>query len=450
MTMRLAVGALLLLWGCATPPAAPRRALPAKAGPVFLENDWEGALRAGREGRRPVLVEAWAPWCQSCRSMRATVLTSPALDEWADRFVWLAVDTDADTSMAFLQRYPVDTWPTFFVLEPEHGAVLARSLGAVSLPQFMGLLEQSERTFQQGRLGTEALVRADALALSGQHGEAAVAYQRALEQLAPKDARRAGALVSWSKSLATTGASADCMRVAARELPKLSRVDDRTRLLYVGMGCALDTNTEEARAVRGQFAEEANRALGAPETALTPLQRSSLYELACEAREATGDEAGLRDQARTWWAFLQLQATHANGAEERAALDSHRVMATALLDQPDAAIPLLERSERELPGDYNPPARLATLYLMAGRKDEALTASKRALALARGVSRGTVLAGHARILMAHGERAHAERLLTEALSEMARTPGIPQDHLQRKVLERTLARLRASNGAAPK
>jgi len=58
MTMRLAVGALLLLWGCATPPATPQRPLPAKAGPVFLENDWEGALRAEREGRRPILVEA--------------------------------------------------------------------------------------------------------------------------------------------------------------------------------------------------------------------------------------------------------------------------------------------------------------------------------------------------------------------------------------------------------
>ncbi|WP_408889272.1 thioredoxin family protein [Myxococcus faecalis] len=450
MTMRPAVGALLLLWGCATSSTTTQRATLPPAPPVFLEDDWEGALREAKEGGRPLFVEAWAPWCQSCRSLRATVLTSPALGAWAERFVWLTMNTDAQSSLPFLQRYPVDTWPTLLVLEPEHGAVITRSLGAVSEPQLLGLLAQAERTFQRGHGGTELLARADELALQGRHAEAAQGYGKALTGLAAEDARRAGTVVSWLKSLSASGSAEECVRVAGRELPGLARADDRTRLLYVGMGCALDADTEEARAARDRFAEEARWGLDAPEDALSPLQRSSLFELACEAYELAGDTAGLRGMTERWWTFLGAQARHARDAEERAALDSHRVMAAALRDRPDEALALLERSARELPGDYNPPARLATLYAMAGRHDEALAASERALALAPRIARGTVLAGHARILLARGEGARAERLLTEALEELDSTPGMPREHLQRRALEHALQRVRASNAAPAK
>ncbi|MFY0581916.1 hypothetical protein ACN28S_53410 [Cystobacter fuscus] len=44
------------------------------------------------------------------------------------------------------------------------------------------------------------------------------------------------------------------------------------------------------------------------------------------------------------------------------------------------AVPAIEQSERELPNDYNPPARLANLYRRLNRLDDALAASTRALA----------------------------------------------------------------------
>ena len=443
MAMRPVLGVLLLLWGCASSSPSTQRAT-TEGGPVFIENDWERALREARETQRPVFVEAWAPWCQACRSMRATVLTSPALGEQAGRFVWLAVDTDALENVAFLQRYPVDTWPTVLVLEPARGTVLVRSLGAVSVPQVLGLLDQGERAFRRGLTGGEELARADALVLAGNHAEAAGAYQRAVEHGTPEDPRRAGVVVSWLKSLAALGDAVGCMRVATQELPRLARVDDRTRVLYVGMGCALDADTEEARTLRAWLAREAARAREESEDTLTPAQRSSLYEVECEAHEVAGDEARMRELAEAWWRFLEQQAASAGSAEERAALDSHRVMAVALLNRPDAAVSRLERSERELPEDYNPPARLATLHLMAGRKDQALAASERALALAKDASRGVVLAGHARILGARGEHERAIRVLTEALGEMERA-SIPEKHLQRQVLERVLKQLRAAS-----
>ena len=55
---------------------------------------------------------------------------------------------------------------------------------------------------------------------------------------------------------------------------------------------------------------------------------------------------------------------------------------------------MLQASERDLPDDYNPPARLATAYKAMRRWDEALAASDRALAKAYGPRKLGMLAGY--------------------------------------------------------
>ncbi|AGC48058.1 hypothetical protein MYSTI_06785 [Myxococcus stipitatus DSM 14675] len=445
MALKTAVGVLLLLLSaCTTPGVSTQRGTTPTPGISFIENDWKKALQAGRERNIPVFVDVWAPWCQSCRSMRATVMPSPELLPLADRFIWLAINTEVDTNAAFLERYPIDTWPTLFVLEPEQGEVVSRSLGAVSVQQLIRYLDHSEQAFRQGR---EDLAQADALALAGRHEDAATAYQRLLETLPREDARRPGTTVSLIKSLAATGRALDCVRQTAKELPALSRVEDRSRLLYVGLGCALDIETEEARTLRSALEQEALRALDTPEGTLTSPQRSSLYEVVCEVREVTGDEPGMKKLAETWWRFLEAEAARAKDSEERAALDAHREMAAALMDRPEVAIPALERSEQEFPEDPGPPSRLASLYLMAGQKDLALAASERALARVKGPSRTQVLVGHARVLRARGERAQAEQLLTQALRELG--PDSTRSQRHRRILEFTLTQLREDNTPTP-
>ena len=58
--------------------------------------------------------------------------------------------------------------------------------------------------------------------------------------------------------------------------------------------------------------------------------------------------------------------------EARAAYDPHRLEAAIALGDPQRAVPALEASERDLPGDYNGPARLGIAYLELGRYDDAL------------------------------------------------------------------------------
>ncbi len=98
-----------------------------------------------------------------------------------------------------------------------------------------------------------------------------------------------------------------------------------------------------------------------------------------DAREDAKDEAGARAAARQWVEYLDGVAASLTDPEQRTALDPNRLGAYRAAGEIEKAIPMLEQSEKDFPQDYNPPARLAAVYLRLKRYDEALAASDRAL-----------------------------------------------------------------------
>jgi thioredoxin-like negative regulator of GroEL len=406
--------------GCATArtdPGAPGSSVRG-AMPRFIENDYAGALREAQSRHLPLLVKVWAPWCHACRSLQANVLPHPSVAPFAARYVWLAIDTDEPANAGFLQKFPIDTWPTVLVLDPGSETVLARAVGGASTEQFVSLLEHGLRA-SQGQLGAadEALALADARAAGGAHVEAALAYQEALRKAPAGWPARGRAVTSLLNSLGAAGAREPCIRTALDELPHLQAAEDQAKAAAAGLACSLDLPEGDSAALRGQLILAAERTLRLPSEQVEPDLRSSLYEGLVEARQMDGDEAGATALAEEWLVFLERSAGLVRTPQQKTVFDSHRVMAALSAGRPAQAIPSLERSERELPGDDNPPTRLAMLYLRAGRLEEALKANDRALALARGAARMRVLALRSEILLARGDRSGAARCLDRAIAE---------------------------------
>lgn len=96
----ISVLALLMVAGSVASAPAESSALP------FVANDYSAALARAKSEKRPLFVEFWAPWCHTCRSMRAFVFTDETLASRAGQFVWLEVDTDLPTSDAVVARFP--------------------------------------------------------------------------------------------------------------------------------------------------------------------------------------------------------------------------------------------------------------------------------------------------------------------------------------------------------
>ena len=93
-------------------------AVAAGAAVPFIDDDYPQALAQARARNLPIFLEAWAPWCHSCRSMQAYVYTDAKLKPFADRFVWLAIDTEKPGNAATVAKFPVGAWPSMYVIDP--------------------------------------------------------------------------------------------------------------------------------------------------------------------------------------------------------------------------------------------------------------------------------------------------------------------------------------------
>jgi predicted negative regulator of RcsB-dependent stress response len=359
--------------------------------------------------------------------MRAFVFTDPALTSRAGQFVWLELNLDDERNAAPRERLGLDALPTFYVLDSSDGSVAARQVGALTVAEMGVFLDDALRALGSGTPSSPAeaaLRRADRLNGRGKKDEAAAAYREALDAAPPAwppYARAVAALVFIHQS---TGRPEECVGLAREALPRLARAPISVSVATGGLDCALSLPADSAGREAAIAASEAalRRLLADPPAGAAADELSSGRAALTRARKASGDEAGARNDAEAWAAFLEGQAAAAKTAEERAVFDSHRLSAYLELGQPERAVAMLQESERELPWDYNPPARLAVAYLAMKKLDEALAASSRALPKVTGPRRVRVLQNRADVLAAKGDPAAAREALSQALAHAESLP----------------------------
>ena len=436
--MRACLASLtLLLSACATVPVTPVTG----HGPLpFIEDDAPRAFALAKEGNLPLFVDAWAPWCHSCRSLREIVLKDPALARHAGRFVWLSVDTEREANAAFVQRYPVENWPTLFVLAPDSGEPVLTWLGGATVAQLERLFDDAERAWRRSGAGLErTLAEADRAAAAGDKAGAADILERLVAEAPPQWPRRGRALESLTFALYGQKAFQRCAAAVGTHAPGLGRGPSFANAVAMGLSCAGAAPVEAAwrTGTLASLEQLGREAVGLP--GLLADDRSGLYELLCELRAEAGDDAGARTCAGQWLTFLEAEAGRAPTPAARAVFDAHRVLAAMAVGEPARAVPALEQSERDLPGDYNAPARLALLHRAAGACEPSLAASDRALATVYGPRRLGVMEQKAKTLQDCGRPDEARALLLRLKTEgEALSPRPPQ---VTRLLERVSAAL---------
>ncbi len=366
--------------------------------------------------------------------MRANVLPDVRRTRLAGRFVWLSIDTEQPRNAVFLERFPIQSYPTFLVIDPRSEEPLLKWLGSASAKQLEKLLADARR---QGRSGPEAiLARADRAQAEGRVDDAVPAYLQALARAGPRWSLRPRAVESLVLALSSAGQQQGCAQAARDEAPRLPRGASFANAVATGLGCAL---AAPADALWRPGALSALEPLAREAVALPGLladDRAGLFDALVDARGVAGDERGAHAIALRWWAFLEDDGRRARTAEARAALDGMRVAAARACADPARALPALEASEKELPADYNPPARRAALLLDLGRLDEARAAAERALRLAYGPRKLKLYQLAVKVLERQGDRAALAAALDEALAFASTLPTPQRD-------DRVLAALHA-------
>jgi tetratricopeptide (TPR) repeat protein len=231
-----------------------------------------------------------------------------------------------------------------------------------------------------------------------------------------------------------------CTRTALQQLPTLTVAGDRVGALSWGLGCALELPEGKVKQANiDQLVREANKALALE--GVLPDDRSGLYETLVAEREAAKDEAGAQAIAAQWLTFLDGEAAKAKTPSERAVFDPHRVNAAIASKQSQKVVAALAQSEKELPADYNPPARLALLYRELGQFDEGLAAIERALGKCKeGPRKLRLFNTKASLLEKKGDTAGRKKTLEEALAYAKKLPKGQQSPRAVAALEAQLAK----------
>jgi hypothetical protein len=350
--------------------------------------------------------------------MKAFVFTDKALQRYAGQFVWLSIDTEKEQNAPFLTKYPVQAWPSFFVLDSRQESVALRWVGGATVSQLEKLFADGRRAVRgQERGAEEALARADRLYGEGKNAAAAQAYRDVLKRASPGWPRYARAVESLLFALQDTHDGKGCAKTALDAYPKLRETPSAANVAGSGLGCALSLKPDDPE--RAALVDELTRAcrevIAHARSNVAADDISSVYQTLGQEREEARDEEGKKRILSDWAVFLEETAARAKTPEGRAAFDSHRLTVYLALNEPGKAIPMLEASESDFPDDYNPPARLAVAHKGLQRYDDALLASDRALAKAYGPRRILILSTRADIFAAKGDVASARRTVEEAL-----------------------------------
>jgi hypothetical protein len=395
------------------------------SGIRFVSDDYAGALARARAEGKPLFIDAWAPWCHSCVSMKSYVFPDGALSPVAERFVWLEVDTEKPANRAFVEQFPTEALPTLLVIDPRTGQAFRRWVGTATVVELAARLRATALALTPGAPGTAAqaaLTRASSADTLGDHVEATVAYREALAASVPRSLDHAQAVEGLIQRLAQDGDPGGCVDLAREELTHVAPGTALATLAATGLSCALELAEGDARrrAALGALESRVASLARDPSVVLMADDRSSLFETEEGARRARGDVVGARDTAVRWAAFLEDEAGRARTPETRAVFDAHRLSAYLAVGEPERAVPMLEQSARDFPVDYNPPARLAMAYLAMREPWKALEEARRASALVYGPRTLRVLLvraeAEARVGDSHAARvtlARAEKLVNE-------------------------------------
>jgi tetratricopeptide (TPR) repeat protein len=368
--------------------------------------------------------------------MRAHVLEDPALMKLAGRFVWLSLDREKTHNAAFLARYASSNTPTYWIIDPASGEPVLKWIGIATVEQFQRLLEDGDRAIHAGATepAAQALARGDRLAAEGKNREAAEQYREALRVAVPGWSRRDRAVESLTFALDEAGDKAGCAQAALDELPKMDRGPSFANAAGNGLACAL-----AAGAHIDELSPLVIEAIDVPNVGSDRV--SELYELEVAVAKKKGDAKAAREWAEKWIHFLEESARAATTPEARTAYDGHLLSAAMDLGQPERVVPALERNEKDLPNDFNPPARLCVAYLAMNRLADAEAACHRALGRGMdGPRRLRVLGTLADVQEKKGDRAAARATLEDAIRFAESLPA-PQrsDAAVRRLRERLQA-----------
>lgn len=433
---------MLVACGTARPPSplAPpvSTAEPAKSQPLtFQSGDFDEAMLAARNSGKLLLVDAWAPWCHTCLSMRETVWNRSELGRFATQFDFLEIDTDRPEALAFVERYPLRVWPTFLVFDPVTRELVASYGGSMSLEETASFLERAARSRANPEPGHRELAQAHREAQSGNHASAAALYRQAAGLLAANAKKEA--VAGLLQTLVAQQQPDRCVDEGMALSDSVQGSSASVDVLLQILRCSSDADIKRKEAGQLFVSERLPRMIEQPAEGASVDDRSDAMGAWAEWLDQQGRKSEARTLQEKRLLLLESTVQAADTPAQAQVHDYQRMLTYLALDRGDEAAKMLEARCKEFPDNYEPPARLAFTLLELGRFEAALAPLARTLELSYGPRRLRYLAMQSKAFAKLGRHAEALASLQEELAGFRALPAKLQDGRKQKDLEARLA-----------
>lgn len=425
----------------------------AAAGPHFLEDDFAGAVAAASTSGKVVFVDAWAPWCHTCLSMQQLVLSRPELAAYADRVVFVAIDTDRPNNSAFLERFTVKLWPTFFVVSGDGQRTLGVHPGSMDLEETKRFLDDGIR-LARGDAGAangpeKSLLEAHAAFARNELPAAIAGYGAAASTSWP---RRTEAVLGGMRALSAAKDWGGCVRFGTAHLRDVDGGGAPGDLAAALLSCAeRSDDAVVVAATRPLVRDRLLELVKAPAASSSVDDRADVLATLADVQEALGDKAAATTTHTTRLALLEAEAAKATTPKQAQVHDYARLNSLLALGRGDDAVALFRERVKALPDDYEPWARLASALYRLDRADEAVAAVDEAIRLSYGLRKLRYRTLAADIANKRHDRAGERAQLQALVQEATALPTVLRDETLLKTAQDRLAALptTAAPAAAP-
>ncbi len=421
---------------------------------AWFVDDYPAARACAVATQRTIVMDLWAPWCHTCLSMKTTVFTDAAMAAIADKFVFVAIDTDRDRNAATVAAFPIAAWPTFYVIAPSE-QVLGRLVGSASAGQFVAFVQASQIKADPESMAA-LITQGDQAVTRGDYATAEPLFAAALEK-ATKDApRRPQIILAMLQAKAKRNDFMGCVALAEREAGNLGHTSAASDAMHIALSCAEPLAKQDAAgaqaAARMRTVAITTWAalLAAPDAQLSIDDRADVMVGMREAYDTMDKHSDAVAMAETQRALLDDAAAKAGSPLAASTYNWPRAEVYVYLDRALDIVPALIASANALPTNYDPPYR-AAWALFQGQKyaDAALWATK-ASVLAYGPRKARVLTLLIDIAKAQGDHGAELSARRELVANYKALPITAQNPKALAAAEADLAKAQAQAAGANK
>ncbi len=110
---------------------------------IFLENDWNAAVKKASAQKKYIFVDCYATWCGPCKMLKMrTFANRKVADFFNKNFINISIDMEAGQGPQLAQKWQIQAYPTLIIFDENAKPVLG-TMGFMGPDDLMRFAEQA-------------------------------------------------------------------------------------------------------------------------------------------------------------------------------------------------------------------------------------------------------------------------------------------------------------------